>query len=445
MPRSDFTLPALDGDRSAAIQAAIDADRPTRRVILEAGRHLCGGLRLRSGTELHLAEGAELVFQPNYEAYARNRVGVIAEDSDRAMIVASDATDVAITGSGQILGGGEHYHHGEDKGMGTLHPHALRPRVLVFENCRKVHLHGFRVANSPMWTLHLVDCDGVSVETIFVDNDRRMPNTDGLVLDGCRDVSVDRSIIRTADDGVVLKTSLRSGAGTTGACERIAVRNSTIESRSCALKIGTESHADFRDIVFEDCRIETSNRGLGIFSRDGGMIEGVRFSRIELDCRETPDGYWGSGEGLTLNVVDRRPAERPAGPIRDIVIEDISGRMDGAINLYAERAGGIEGVALKRIALRHQAGPLGTAQRYDLRPTPADLEPVAADGGRKNAWRKHSDGHVVGTIAYPGGMPSLFARGVRELSMSDVDIERPAPLPDRWNPRSIVIMPHDDP
>lgn len=432
-------LPAGPGDRTELIQAALNAAGSFRRVVLGPGRHICGGLRLGSNTELHLSKGARLWFQTRYAAFAQTSVSVIAEDSDRAMIVAAGAENIALTGQGVIFGGGSHYHLGNDASMGTLLPFEQRPRVVVLEGCDSVRIEGVRVEQSPMWTVHLVDCERVAIRQLSVKNDRRMPNTDGLVIDGCRDVLVEESDISTADDGIVLKTSARGG-GTTGPCERIAVRDCTVESRSCALKLGSESFADFRDINFEDCRISASNRALGIFSRDGGVIERVRFRRIVLDCRETPDGFWGSGEALTVNMLDRRPSGRPAGTIHDVVLEDVSGRMEGAINLYAERPGGISKVALNRVAIAQEPGPLGTAQRYDLRPSPADLSAVPGAEGRRNAWRKGSDGQVIGLERYPGGLPGIFARGLHGLSFKDVDILRPAALPEGWNREAVVLV-----
>ncbi|MBP0573903.1 hypothetical protein J8J27_24710, partial [Mycobacterium tuberculosis] len=108
--------------------------------------------------------------------------------------------------------------------------------------------------------------------------------------------------ITTADDGIVLKTSIGADGKPVGACRRVDVRNSRLSSQSCALKLGTESHGDFADIRFEDCAIVDSNRALGLFSRDGGTMTGIRFTRITLDCHETPDGFWGSGEAITVNI-----------------------------------------------------------------------------------------------------------------------------------------------
>lgn len=149
----------------------------------------------------------------------------------------------------------------------------------------------------------------------------------------------------------------------------------------------------------------------------------MRFSRIAVECHETPDGFWGSGEALTVTVVDRWP-ELPAGAVSGLVVEDVSGTMEGAINLVSTVAGGITGVRLDRIALTQHPGQLGTARRYDLRPTPADLAPPPTASGRANAWTKGVDGVVIGLIDYPGGMPGVFASGVEGLAMDGVVVRR---------------------
>ncbi|MEJ2020433.1 MAG: glycosyl hydrolase family 28 protein, partial [Maritimibacter sp.] len=225
-----------------------------------------------------------------------------------------------------------------------------------------------------------------SLRGIRVDNNRQMPNTDGIVVDGCQNLVVSDSEIRTADDGIVLKTSATAEGGTVGECREIRVTGCIIESRSCALKIGTESHDNFRDISFEDCEIVQSNRGLGIFSRDGGVVENVRFARIKLDCHETPDGFWGSGEALTINVIDRRPDSRPAGAVRGVEISEISGHMQGAINLYAERMGDISDVLVDGLSLKQRPGTLGTAQSYDLRPTAVPMPGARGQMGGSSGW-----------------------------------------------------------
>ncbi|RUM20580.1 glycoside hydrolase family 28 protein [Rhizobium vallis] len=433
-------IEALDGDNTDRLQAEIDrlSAAGGGRLELRAGIHICRGLRLRSGVDLHLSAGAILRPVPDYAAYAHTTVSVIAEKSDRGMIVARDARQISVTGEGRIEAGCDSFITGDDETVGTFIPAEFRPRVVVFEGCDEVEISSIHISRSPMWTLHFVDCTDVAVRNVTIENDRRLPNTDGIVLDACRGAVIEDCEISTADDGICLKTSIGPQGVAIGRCENILVRRCSVQSLSCALKIGTETHGDVTNVVFEDCNVSASNRALGIFSRDGGRISNVRFSRITVECRETPDGFWGSGEALTVNVVDR-VAERPAGAIENLIVEDVTGHMEGAITVIAAAPAGIRNIWLRRIGIDQRPGQLGTGQSYDLRPTNADLAPKADGGGRANAWTRGVDGRVIGLERYPGGMPAVYVAGVTGILMNEVRITRPTPLPQGWNKIDVVF------
>jgi polygalacturonase len=428
------------GDATDRLQSAIDrASAAGARLTLGAGLHQTRGLTLRSGTDLHLAEGAILKPIGDYEAYAETRVDLIAEASNRAMLVAQDAEQISISGAGTIEAPGAAFIAGDLPEMGTHSPARFRPRVLVLDRCRGIRLSGITVRQSPMWTLHLAACSDVVISGLSIAKDRRMPNTDGIVIDSCSDVEIRDVAIATADDGIVLKTSRRPDGAPIGPCRNVQVRNCRIESRSCALKLGTESHADLADISFSDCIVTRSNRALGLFSRDGGAMARIAFRRIQVECEETPDGFWGSGEAITVNVLDR-VTERPAGAVRDLLFEDIFGVMEGAVNLIAERPDRIAGVMLRRVHLAQRAGVLGTGRRYDLRPTRADLALPPGAEGRANAYVKDASGRVAGLEPYPGGMPALYARNVTGLGLDDVRFDRPFPLPADCSTQEINLV-----
>ena len=437
---SDIILEAAPGDSTTRLQAAIDRGSAAgRRLILAAGIHETAGLRLPSGTDLHLAKGAILRPFGDYGAYAATRCDVIAESSDRAMLVAKHGQGIRLTGEGIIEAPGAAFIAGDLFELGTHLPAAHRPRVFAFDRCAGIEIGGISIVRSPMWTVHLIGCSDVTITGITIDNDRRMPNTDGIVVDACNNVDIRACRIATADDGIVLKTSRRMSGEPAGECRNIRVSRSIVESRSCALKIGTETWSNIENVAFFDCDVAASNRALGIFSRDGGTISNVAFRRIQVDCHETPDGFWGAGEAITVNVVDRRRGH-PAGPVRNVLFEDITGAMEGAVNLIADGRAGISGMRLRRIRLSQRPGALGTGQAYDLRPTRFDLAPPPATAGRANAFVMDDGGSVIGLVAYPGGLPGLFASNVENLACNDIRIERPLPLPAGWNARERVIV-----
>jgi len=186
----DISIEPDGADLQQSIDSLVRAGGGT--LLLQPGRHITGPIRLFSGVTLSIGLGATLEFVPDYELYAGNSVSVIAEGSDRAYIVAQEAHDVAIVGDGKILASGAAFSTGFDQTVGTYTPSEKRPRVLVFEDCSKIRLEGFVIEDSPMWTVHLVRCRDVVVESITVLNNRQLPNTDGIVIDSCAKVAVRR-------------------------------------------------------------------------------------------------------------------------------------------------------------------------------------------------------------------------------------------------------------
>lgn len=419
------------------LQAEIDAlsSAGGGRVALAAGNHICGPLQLRSNIDLHLEADAVLSPLPDHGLYASNTSSIPVEGSDRCMIHAVGVENVSISGPGIIDGGGRHFIVGDDVEAGVYIPLEPRLRTVVFEKCRNVRIEAVTLRESSSWTMHLVHCTDVVVDNYRVLNDMRMPNTDGIVLDGCSRVIVRNAIIRTADDGIVLKTSKSSPQYH---CADITISGCTIESGSCAVKIGTETCGDIDRVLVEDCTLDACNRGLGILSRDGGHVRDITYRNITLDCHETPFGFWGSGEALTITQLNRR-ASIPAGKVSGIIVENLSGSQEGAVNFYAAHHGDIADVVLRDVKLAQRPGKLGTGRQQDIRPTEADLAPSKDAAGRIGAWVRDENGRVVGLNDYPQGLPGLFSHNVSGLVLENVDIQRPNPLPEGWNDKLVWI------
>jgi len=58
-------------------------------------------------------------------------------------------------------------------------------------------------------------------------------------------------------------------------------------------------------VVFDNCIITGSNRGLGIQNRDEGTVTDVVFSNIQLDCRLWSDVWWGKAEPIYVTSYPR--------------------------------------------------------------------------------------------------------------------------------------------
>lgn len=347
-----------------AIQRAIDAAAAAGggRVVLGAGRaYRSGTIHLRSGVELRLAAGSRLVASDrvaDYQALA---------DGGWALLQADDAERVGLSGEGIVDGGARRFVAAELPHMYRAGP--WRPTLVRWSRCRDVRIAGATFRDAPFWCVHLAGCAGVVVEDVTIANDRKMPNADGIDIDGCRDVLVRRCRIAAGDDAICLKTTGQAAApgAAAPACEHVRVQECDVSSDSCALKIGTETRAGIRDVVFDHCRVVDSNRGLGIAVRDGGTVEDVTFSHIDVRTRLVHPDWWGRAEPICLTVLPRT-ATTVVGQLRDIRCVDIACHGENGIVVSGCAQSRPQGLVFERITVGLERSTGFPGGSYDVRP-----------------------------------------------------------------------------
>ena len=118
------------------------------------------------------------------------------------------------------------------------------------------------IRNSAYWTVHLIGCNDVSIDGISILNNLKIRNGDGIDVDHSKNVRIANCHIESGDDCICLKN--RREFEEYGSCEDIVVTNCTMVSRSCAFKIGSENMDKINNVLFNNCIIKNSNRGIGI-------------------------------------------------------------------------------------------------------------------------------------------------------------------------------------
>ena len=208
VPLSGLDAPSA----TAAIQRAIDAAHAAGggRVEIASGtRAVVGTLVLRSRVELHLAPGSRLVASPERAHYREVAFGGAYGSSPVSgiLILAEDAEDIAITGSGVIDGQALSWMTGfrDAEGRFIREHAAFRPRGVVLTHCRGVRLDGIRLEDMPFWTIHLTGCREVRIDGVSVRNRLDVPNCDGIDPDHCTDVLIQNCDIDNNDDDICLK------------------------------------------------------------------------------------------------------------------------------------------------------------------------------------------------------------------------------------------------
>ena len=279
------------------------AERGGGRVVVPAGRHLTGGLVLRSNVELHLEEGAVLEGSTRTNDYPVVELPC-SEGKWMAVVMAVGATNVAVTGEGEIFGNGTFFPRSKGPNQ-----EGTRPRGLFFGNCRNVRLEGFGLRDTACWGCVVQCCEDVSIRGLRIDNHANA-NNDGIDIEARRVVIADCDI-DAGDDGVCLKSNNPDFV-----VEDVLVTNVVARSHCVPFKIGTASHGIVRKVRFIGCRVEAPRRDYNIdrdplvYRPHGWRLWSER--DFPASRREEPAGF----SGIALECVD-------GGMVEDVVCRDI--------------------------------------------------------------------------------------------------------------------------
>jgi polygalacturonase len=332
-----------------AFQAAIDACAAAGggTVLVPAGRYLSGTVRFRSHVTFRLENGALLQASARLEDYAASDHVEKPTDNNRYLLVADDQEFITFEGEGTIRGIGQ-ADLARRKGAERQPMPAFRIGTLLFRNCRDVALRDLTIRDSDFWTLHFLRCDRLRLRGLSILNNFYHTNSDGIDPVSCRDVFISDCLVVAGDDALCIK----SDPGR--ACEQIVVTNCIFESVSAAIKIGTATHADIRDVRISNCTIRNSNVGVGIFIKDGGVAERVTFSNLAIRTQENPaavnDSLQNRSYPLFIDVEQRNERSRIGG-VRQMAFRDIQIQSDNGILFQGMPESPLHDVSLQNVSL----------------------------------------------------------------------------------------------
>ena len=142
-------------------------------------------------------------------------------------------------------------------------------------------------------------------------------------------------------------------------CEDIVVTNCTMASNATAIKIGTESQSDFRNIHVSNCVIRDSTVGIGMYIKDGATAERISFSNCTIETIRRPEivneSLMNSIYPIFVDIEQREPKSR-IGRIRDLTFSEINIVSDNGILIQGMSGQNIENIVLRNITLRVDRG-----------------------------------------------------------------------------------------
>ena len=367
-----------DGSKcTAAFAAAFEAAEKAGggKVIVPDGKWFTGAIRFKSNCELHLSDGAEVVFSQDPADYLP-AVHTSWEGMECwnycPLVYAYGCTNVAVTGKGLLRGyegewkdtswypwvwqkngikaarlqlytwGATDYPL-EKREIWKMKNANTRPHLLQFNRCANVKLQDFRVRNSPFWTIHLYQCDEASVRGLDVYAHGN--NNDGIDIEMSRNVLVEKCRFDQGDDGVVIKSGRNRDAWRIGRpTENVLVRDCTIVNAHTVLGVGSEISGGVRNVLMKDCTagdvfrvfyLKTNRRRGGVLEKiacENVSVERARNSMFEIatdilyEWADFPD-Y----ENRTTRIADIRAENLSAKETKDAV------RLSGDPSLPPER------------------------------------------------------------------------------------------------------------
>lgn len=290
---------------TVAIQAAIDDcwSRGGGRVRFPPGSYLTGTIFVKTGVILQVEEGATIVGSPFQEDYP-------SESRRWYVILAENASNAGISGGGIIDGQSSKFVKRFDRRKnvmvswnvtGDCRGDECRPRLLGFLDCKNVHVSHVHLTDPAYWCLHLVRSNNISIHDISIYGDFNTPNNDGIDIEDSNNTIITRCSINTGDDAICPKTY-------TGPLYNLTATDCWIRTKSSAIKLGSASLFNFEGLLFDNITIVDSHRGLGLQIRDGGSVNGVTFSNINITTRYYDSSWWGRAEPIYVTACPRDPS-----------------------------------------------------------------------------------------------------------------------------------------
>jgi len=282
-------------------------------------------------------------------------------------------------------------------------PKGTGDKGIALKLCKNVEIRNLNIREGGHYAILATGC-----EDMLIDNVNIKTNRDGLNLSQCRNVDVLNCHIDAVryedghpaggDDAIKFGSDL--SLGTARPSENMTVRNCYLASGCNTLQFGSETIGSFRNIRFENIRINRAGKaGISITSNDGSVIDGIHYKDIRMEKTFAPIF-------IKLSDVARVPkGTYKRGSIRNVTFENIT-----AADCYSYFKGrempsviwGKPGRPIENIEFKHVSITAKGAHPV----TDADIEPAEND----ERFPRH-----LGTIpAY-----AWYLRHVKDVSFTD--------------------------
>jgi unsaturated rhamnogalacturonyl hydrolase len=352
-PARDFPITDFGAkpgaDATAAIRAAIVVCHQAGggRVVVPAGEWGTGAIHLLSNVNLHVSKGATLKFSTEPAAYPNvfTRWEGVECINYSPLIYAFEQENIAVTGEGTLDGqaSDENWWKWTKHGTGQDQAdrkalfklgedgvpverrvfgagHFLRPSFIQPYRCRNVFIEGVTIVRSPMWEIHPVLSQNITVRGVQIHT--HGPNNDGCDPESSRDVLIENCVFDTGDDCIAIKSGRNNdGRRVNVPSENLVIRGCTMQDGHGGVVLGSECSGGIRNVFVENCTMDSPqlDRALRFKSNAvrGGALENVFMRDVHI-------GRVGEAV-LTVDLLYEEGAKGPFKPaVRNVRLERVT-------------------------------------------------------------------------------------------------------------------------
>lgn len=311
-------------DNSEAIKNAIVAcnEAGGGKVIIPKGRFLTGPIHLKSNVNLHLEEGAEVLFTKEKSAYlpvVHTSYEGVELMNYSPLIYAYKQKNIAITGKGTFNGQADNTNwwpwcgsdsYGHEEGMPQQRDsinlprlrkmneeqtpvservfgdgYHLRPTFFEPFECENILVKGVTFINAPFWVMHPIKSTNITVDGVTVKS--HGPNNDGCNPEYSKNVHITNCLFDTGDDCIAIKSGRNNdGRRVNIPSENIVVENCEMKDGHGGVVMGSEISAGVRNVYVRNCKMDSPNldRAIRIKTNTlrGGFVENVFVKNIQV-------------------------------------------------------------------------------------------------------------------------------------------------------------------
>lgn len=315
-PAKDFPITkygAKPGDvkaNTAAFAKAMEACNKAGggRVVVPAGEWLTGPIHFKSNCNLYLSEGSKVVFEDDPQLYLP-AVQTSWEGSEcmnySPLVYGFECENVGISGPGMLNPKMDFWRTWFERpdshiqatrrlyamcstGIPVKDRHMeendanMRPHLIQFNRCTNVNLDGFKIRESPFWTIHLYLCKDVWAHNLDVYAHGH--NNDGIDIEMTQHVVVENCTFDQGDDAVVIKSGRNQDAWRLATpTQDVVVRNCKVVQGHCLMGIGSEMAGGVRRVYMHDSHSTDQVYRLLYLKtnhRRGGFIEDIAMENV---------------------------------------------------------------------------------------------------------------------------------------------------------------------